>query len=171
MKSRRKKRDVATLGDVLGEVKGFSPPAGFEGPPLSRAEWERAVGTRIAERSAPWRLEKGVLFVRVTHSVWASELALLSTDICRSLQLYGVAVEGLRFSVGRVEVEPRAEPRHARQPRRAPLPNEVTRGLATITDAPLRDAMARAAAVYLGDDAALPAAPRAPGGRGTEKRK
>lgn len=152
MSRARKRGDAVDLKDVLATLSLLRPPRDFEGPPLADAVWERAVGTRIAHKSEPWRLEQGVLYVRVVHSVWASELGLLAPDICEKLSEAGVLVKGLRFTVGRILREPRpAEPPARRAPRAAPLPPEVQRGLHAIFDDALRDAIGRAAATAIGE--------------------
>ena len=151
MKRRRKKHEPVDLGEVIDRLV-LTPPEGLERPPLSARQWERAVGSRIATKSKPWRLVRGVLHVRVTHSVWANELALLSDDIRRQLAESGITVEALRFSVGRIERDTPA-PLARKAPRPIALPADLQRQVDGIRDEGLREALGRAASVSLGEEA------------------
>ena len=44
-------------------------------PPIPMREWKVIVGPRIADRAHPITLERGILLVKVTTSVWANELS------------------------------------------------------------------------------------------------
>jgi hypothetical protein len=94
-----------------------------------------------------------VLFVRVAHSVWASELQLLSQEIRDQLASSGITVDSLRFAVGRIERERArlAPPRKA--PRPIALPPELERMVDGIGDESLKDALRRAAQVSLAAEA------------------
>ncbi len=151
MSRKRPKREPVDLGELLDALT-LAAPAGLERPPLSARQWERAVGSRIAAKSKPWRLERGVLHVRVSHSVWANELALLSEEIRAQLAESGIAVESLRFSVGRIERERPATPAR-KAPRPVALPADLQRQVDAIADDGLRDALEQAAAVSLGEEA------------------
>ncbi|WP_437555651.1 DciA family protein [Sorangium sp. So ce367] len=115
-------------------------------------EWEAAVGSRIAARARPLKLERGVLHVRAASSMWAQELSLLGDAITAQLRSRGLPVQSLRFRVGKVE--PVARPPWREEvrptPKEAPLPVEVRRELGKVADTELRDAIAKAAARNLG---------------------
>ncbi|WP_437540094.1 DciA family protein [Sorangium sp. So ce726] len=115
-------------------------------------EWEAAVGSRIAARARPLKLERGVLHVRAASSMWAQELSLLGDAITAQLRSRGLPVQSLRFRVGKVE--PVARPPWREEvrptPKEAPLPVEVRRELGKVADIELREAIAKAAARNLG---------------------
>ncbi|WP_437901772.1 DUF721 domain-containing protein [Sorangium sp. So ce124] len=115
-------------------------------------DWEAAVGSRIAARARPLKLERGVLHVRAASSMWAQELSLLGDAITAQLRSRGLPVQSLRFRVGKVE--PVARPPWREEvrptPKEAPLPVEVRRELGKVADTELRDAIAKAAARNLG---------------------
>lgn len=178
---RFRSREPVELGATLAALALELPP-GAERPPVPFLQWERAVGTRIARRARPYRLERGVLHVRVSSGVWASELQLLSDDILAQLRSAGVAVQSLRFGVGKVERlgPPPPPPKHA--PRPIPLPEDLAGKVEAIADESLRRAVERAASVWLGAEAErsnnvkvaarrAPAPPEPPAGGGSPARK
>ena len=140
-------------------------------PPIPDRAWRETVGARIAERSHPMTLERGVLTVRAATSVWANELQLLSDPIRERLCARGLRVRELRFLVGNIERPARPpERRLARAvPPHAALPDEVARALRAVGDPELRETIALAARANLAwqselakaeSDEALSEAPR-----------
>ncbi|WP_433937878.1 DUF721 domain-containing protein [Sorangium cellulosum] len=126
-------------------------------------DWEAAVGSRIAARARPLKLERGVLHVRAASSTWAQELSMLGDAITTQLRARGLPVHSLRFRVGKVD--PVARPPWREEvrpaPKEAPLPVEVRRELGKVPDPELRDAIAKAAARNLGwQEAEASARPR-----------
>lgn len=119
--------------------------------PIPLAQWRDAVGPRIADKARPIALERDVLVVKVTTSVWANELSLLSADVVAKLTERGFAVKSLRFRVGPLDVvEGIAQRREYRQvPPPAELGPELVQSLATIEDEELRNAIASAASRVL----------------------
>lgn len=67
-------------------------------------QWERVVGTKLAERSEPLEFRNGVLLVRASSPVWAQELQFLKHEILRRLNtLVGAPiVKDLLFRQGRL---------------------------------------------------------------------
>jgi predicted nucleic acid-binding Zn ribbon protein len=145
-RARKEPVELATMIDRIAPA----PPAGVDVPPVSLRHWEQAVGSRIARKTSPWRLERGVLFVRVAHSVWANELQLLSNEIKAQLASAGIVVEALRFSVGRIDRPPQAR-RARRAPRPVQLPSDLQARIDAIDDPDLRRAIAEAAGYCLAD--------------------
>lgn len=139
------------LDAVIEHTRGLVPPKALtKGAPMAKGVWEAAVGTRIAVRAEPVRLEKGVLYVRVANSAWANELALLTTDILTQLRSRGVRAEALRFSVGPLTTpQPRREKPRLAAPKNARLPNELAPCVDRIEDEGLRAAVSEAAAKTL----------------------
>jgi hypothetical protein len=140
---------------------------------IPAALWRDAVGARIAERAVPISLEGGVLLLRVPSSVWASELSLLSDDVCARLGERGVKARELRFRVGTLPpVERPAERRVTRSvPHVREVPDEVARVLASVEDAELRGVIARAAAANLAWQTVVRPAPPAVDGRFSEAQR
>lgn len=165
--SRRAHRPLEPLGAVVERDPTLKSEASKRAPPVATRDWEAAVGTRIAARARPTKLERGVLLVRAASATWAHELTLLADAIIEQLRARGVAVESLRFFVG--SVDPPERPPWRKEvrtsPPEAPLPTDVRRELARVTDEDLRATIARAAAKNLGwqeQRATAPAAPRPP---------
>ncbi|MBK9260869.1 MAG: DUF721 domain-containing protein [Polyangiaceae bacterium] len=155
MKKKRALRGIEQLGAVLGRATEISPPK--EAPdaraPVSARDWEAAVGTRIAARAMPAKLDRGVLHVRVASSTWAQELSLLGEPILAQLRARGIPVEALRFRVGQVDAPERSKTReeHVRTtPPAVPLPSNVAGEVERVRNAELRDAIRRAAEKNLG---------------------
>jgi len=119
--------------------------------PVPPRAWERAVGSRIALRTRPARIERGVLHVVAASAAWAQELSLLGEAIATRLREDGLAVTSLRFQVGKVDpperVMPREPPREVPPP--APLPPALRDALVRIEDAGLREVMTNAARASL----------------------
>lgn len=140
------------LGAVLLRSTDARAPVAVDAPPVAPRDWELAVGTKIARRARPTKLDRGVLHVRAASAGWTQELSLLADAIVEKLRARGLDVRSLRFHVG--AVEPLARPAWRTETRVSPgpaaLPAEVKRSLAAVPSPELRDAIARAAAVSLG---------------------
>jgi hypothetical protein len=155
VKKKRLLRGLEQLGVVLERASEVLPPktAPDARAPVSARDWEAAVGTRIAARALPAKLDRGVLHVRVASATWAQELSMLSEPIVAQLRARGVPVEALRFRVGTVEAPERSKTReeHVRtEPPRVPLPANVAGEVARVRDAELREAIRHAAEKNLG---------------------
>lgn len=143
---------LTPLGFVIQADSKLRVPATIEASPIAFRDWEAAVGTRIASRARPIKLERGVLLVRTASSTWAQELALLSEAIITQLRARKVAVDSLRFRVGQVEAPDRPPSREEVRisPAAVPLPPTIQSQLAQVEDPELRAIIARAAAKNLG---------------------
>jgi hypothetical protein len=161
---KRSYRSVAIepLGNVLGRDPDLRVPSSIEVSPVAFRDWEGAVGTRIAARARPVRLDRGVLLVRTASSTWAQELALLADAILVQLRRRGVAVEALRFRVGPVDAPERPPTRDEQyvSPPEVELPLIVRTEVDRITDPELREIIARAASKNLGWQTTLKATPQ-----------
>ncbi len=168
MARRRRKRMMAPegIGALLaraGEDR-FAPNRA----PVPPHVWAAAVGGRIAERTRPVGIDRGILLVRAATSVWATELSLLSEALVARLRSAGVQLVGLRFNVGTVEPPPRdAAIRTAKVPGPTPLDAAVAQVIGSVEDDELRQAIADAARTNLAwqafneGDAPASARPRA----------
>lgn len=149
---RRPTRGPQTVATLIASVSDLRPPKAQASAPVPAAIWEMCVGSRIARRARPVKLERGVLFVRTATATWANELSMLSDTIVGALRERGIAVSSLRFFVG--EVEPLARPSWREERREAPgraaLPRSLKMEIAKVQDLGLRGAIAAAAAASLG---------------------
>jgi predicted nucleic acid-binding Zn ribbon protein len=139
------------LSSILAHTAAVKVPKSIATPPVSTAQWEQAVGTRIARRAQPLRIERGVLYVRVTSAAWANELSLLSSEILAQLEQAGITATSLRFSVGPIAGRcrgPRGIPQRAASPK-AKLPEELSPVVERVEDEGLRAAIRDAAAKSL----------------------
>jgi hypothetical protein len=136
------RRAPMSLAELLGKSAMLSARTAH----IGLAEWQRAVGTRLAQKTLPERLSDGVLVVRVPSSTWAQELSLLSHVVLERLQTAGHAVQRMRFQV-HAESSPRELP--VTHVRRAKLPPALAASLERVDDAELRRAIAEAAAYCL----------------------
>jgi hypothetical protein len=148
----RRGTGLTPIGFVIQADSKLRVPASIEASPIAYRDWEAAVGTRIAARARPIKLERGVLLVRTASSTWAQELALLSDAILTALRGRGIAADSLRFRVGQVDAPDRPPSREEVRvsPAPVPLPNAVALQIAHVDDAELRAIIAVAAAKNLG---------------------
>src|SRR6188474_2353318 len=84
---------------TLAELLASSSMLGARTANISLADWQRAVGPRLAKKTLPERLAEGVLTVRVPSSTWAQELSFLSDMVVERLRAAGHAVQRMRFQV------------------------------------------------------------------------
>jgi hypothetical protein len=145
------------LGAVLRRDSDIRVPPSVETSPVAFADWEAAVGSRIAARARPARLDRGVLLITTASATWAQELSLLADDIVRQLRARGLAVDSLRFRVGHVDPPARPPMRDEVRttPPEVPLPADLAAEVGRIADGDLREAIARAAGKNLGWQAAM----------------
>jgi hypothetical protein len=152
---------IEPLGLVVSRAAALRAPRSIETSPVATWDWETAVGSRIAARTRPVRLDRGVLVVRTATAPWAQELALLADTILTQLRARGVTVESLRFLVGPVDAPERPATRSEMRtsPPAVPLPPSVEAVVERIADPELRDAIAQAAAKNLGWQSTMGALP------------
>lgn len=151
-RSGRRHGALQPLGLVIQHDSTLRVPATVETSPISLRDWEAAVGTRIAARARPIRLDRGVLLVRTATATWAQELTMLTDAIIAQLRGRAVKVSALRFCVGHVDAPERPPTRSEvrTSPPAVPLPPALRREVARVADPDLREAIARAAAKNLG---------------------
>lgn len=119
--------------------------------PISLARWRQAVGPRIADRTRPIALERGILIVKVATSVWANELSMLAPQIIAKLEDLELGIKSLRFRVGPLDIqEGIKEQRVYREvPPPVDLPPQLETSLEKVEDDELRNLIASAAAQNL----------------------
>jgi Dna[CI] antecedent, DciA len=152
------------LGTLLRRDTDLRVPAAVETSPIAFRDWEAAVGSRIAARARPVRLERGVLTVRTATATWAQELSMLADAILAQLRGRSVDVQSLRFRVGPVEAPDRPPSRSEvrTSPPEVPLPLAVRQEVDRVADPDLRAAIALAAAKNLGWQSTLEQPPPPP---------
>lgn len=119
------------------------------------------MGTRIATRTRPEKLERGTLWVLTASAAWSQELSLLVDPIKERLAELGIEIKELRFRVGKIDADSRIALR--RPPKEAPrevrLEEPLARALANVGDDDLRRAIAGAAKRALGFGPGRPSGP------------
>lgn len=155
VKKRKALRGIEPLGLVLDRTNEILPPNGVREShaPVSERDWEAAVGTRIASRALPVKLDRGVLHVRVASATWAQELSMLGEPILQQLRARGLRVDMLRFRVGKVEIPDRNKTREdsvRTSPPPVKLPPLLNKDVDGVQDVELRAAIRRAAEKNLG---------------------
>jgi hypothetical protein len=151
--ARRKKRrrDFEMVGAVIGRERTFAGLVQEAPEAVPARSWELAVGSRIAARARPTRLERGVLLVTAATAAWANELSLLSVPLVTQLRKLGIEVNELRFRVGSIEPPNRPSRRPTKVvPLPSPLSPPLARSLDHVDDPELKDAIERAARICLG---------------------
>ncbi len=86
-------------------LSSWQPAKVVTGDPLShlRAQWATIVGEDIASNSRPAELVRGSLLVVTRSAAWSQQLSFLSEQIVDAVRAStGVALEGVRFRVGRI---------------------------------------------------------------------
>ncbi len=135
---------------MLSRDASFGEIVSSYAAPVSPRDWEAAVGTRIAARAKPTRLQNGVLYVTAATSAWSNELSLLCEPILQNLRKNGLEVRELRFRVGAIEppLRPRRPVKVAPPP--AKLDAALTNALGHVEDDGLRASIEAAARRNLG---------------------
>jgi hypothetical protein len=131
---------------TLAELLAGSSILGARTAHIGLADWQRAVGPRLAQKALPERLSDGVLTVRVPSSTWAQELSFLSDVVLERLRAAGHAVQRLRFQV-HASAQPAERP--LTTVRRAEIPARLHESIEQLEDPELRRAIAEAAAYSL----------------------
>jgi hypothetical protein len=149
--AKRKKGKLESVSKLLKRV--YPAPDQFETAKIF-AWWSRAVPARILAHARPVRLNRGILVVHVSSSVWANELHYLTDDLLTRLRQHAPAsgVENIRFQVGPLPDLPirrKAPPPPPEPVRLASLPEELGRALSRVEDDQLRKAIAEAATTSL----------------------
>ncbi|WP_394821044.1 DciA family protein [Pendulispora albinea] len=147
--NRRRKRPILRVPEGIDTVLERAGDSRFaRNPvPIPIQTWKRAVGYRIADRAKPVSLERGVLTVRVSTSVWASELSMLTASVISRLRDAGVEVSELRFRVAPIDPPQRPPERRTSRavPAPLPLPFELELQLARVEDRELRETLRNSA--------------------------
>lgn len=84
--------------------------------------WPAIVGDDVAANTRPLELTRGALVVVTRSNAWSQQLAFLSEPVCAAVRdRTGLAIERIRFRVGRVAVQrPGAAVKRSKRAARAP---------------------------------------------------
>ena len=137
------------LADILAPaLKKRGIPLNLETQRIARA-WDDAVGPRIAAETRPDTLKRGILFVKVSNSVWMQQLHFLKAEIIEKVnRLLGKeAIGNLYFTIGDVSSQ-RPSRRDSPPPFRAHPLRERERKMvedwvSSVVDDELRDILKR----------------------------
>ena len=80
------RRGFSRIGDVLPAVL---KSVGLDKKLKERellSLWPSVVGEEIAARTEAIKIERGVLYVRVTHAAWLQELTFMESEIYKELR-------------------------------------------------------------------------------------
>jgi predicted nucleic acid-binding Zn ribbon protein len=138
----RRARGPMSVANLLSA----SPMLSARSANIALADWRRAVGERLAQKTHPERINDGVLTVRVPSSTWAQELSLLSDVVLERLSAAGHRVQKLRFHVAIGRPVPDTP---VTVVRRAALPAALVASISRLDDPELRRAIAEAASLSL----------------------
>ena len=151
---------LEALGKLIGKVYPTHEPDEARALRVFAA-YSRAVPERILRNARPVQYQRGVLTVHTATAAWANALALESAQMLGKLRfrLRDMPLSRIVFRVGKLPelvdtVQP--EPPPARLLPLEQLPEELARELARIGDDALRERLARAIAVSLGEPEKTP---------------
>jgi hypothetical protein len=155
MRRRRRDGGLDGIANLVGKVYPDKQPEEVRAMRLFGV-FAKAVSQRVQNNAGPVSFRNGVLTVHTTTSSWANALSLESAQIIARLRarLPDVRVQRIVFRVGRMPELPeqiKIEPPLARVIPLTSLPESVARELARVGNDGLREAIARAAAVWLSD--------------------
>jgi hypothetical protein len=150
MRRRARQPKPEILGEILRKIlKKRNIPHAAADPRLLDV-WRRAVGPQIAAQTHPEKVKRGVLFVRVSSSVWMHQLQFLKEEIIGRLNEFFREAEigGLFFSLGEIPpAPPGTDDPPLPDPGPSPLGNRdrnlVRKSLEAIRDPELRGILER----------------------------
>ena len=114
------------------------------------AIWDRVLPPRVVKNASPTRLRNRVLNVETTTSAWAQEVTLMAPTILDKLRgaMPSLEIDSLRVRAGPFPKRPvvdKHRPPKVRPLAEDELPSDLASALERVEDAPLRDALTRAA--------------------------
>ena len=158
MVRRRRDGGLDGLANLVGKVYPSQQPEEVRAMRLFGV-FAKSVSQRVQNNAGPVSFRNGVLTVHTTTSSWANALSLEGSQIIARLRarLPDVRVQRIVFRVGRMPELPEQVKIEKPLERLIPLtslPENVARELARVANDGLREAIARAAAVWLSDERA-----------------
>jgi hypothetical protein len=108
MRRRARQPKPEILGEILQKVLKKRNIPHTAADPRFLEIWRRAVGPQIAAQTCPEKMKRGILFVRVSSSVWMHQLQFLKEEILGRLNELSreAAIGGLFFSLGEIPASP-----------------------------------------------------------------
>jgi predicted nucleic acid-binding Zn ribbon protein len=85
---------VKDIKDVMGHLLDESAIQGLREVIALREAWQGIVGERLAEKTSPYKLENGKLFVGAESHAWVQELHYRVENIKRQVNvLFGLEID------------------------------------------------------------------------------
>ncbi len=140
-------RSFTHIADVVNDIFATSALPINLGDARIWKLWDGLVGEEIARHARPATINKGVLFVKVTDSVWLQELEFMAEEIKTRIneKLKREAVRKIRFRVGAPQQSPEPEthkPTRDSDPDLSPeTEREMNKILARVKDKELRSSI------------------------------
>ncbi|MCA9531882.1 MAG: DUF721 domain-containing protein [Myxococcales bacterium] len=152
MRRRRRNPAPSALPDLLRAI--YPAPDQLDAARVF-SFWWRELPERVVRNARPVGVERGVLTVHVSTSVWANELQLLAPELLRRLhdRLPSARIRRMRFRIATLPPLPERPVIRDRRPTPlalSELPEALARDLARLDDDALRETIARAARSSLG---------------------
>ena len=79
---------MSSLKPVSQLIEQFLQSVGIQGKVeenFAIVHWDLAVGKEISERTEPYKIVRGILFVKVKDPVWRNELLFFKEEIIKKL--------------------------------------------------------------------------------------
>ncbi len=92
-------KKIEDIGSIIGDVIKKSNMERKLNISKIFNHWKDIVGSEIYKKSKPERIAGGILYVRVSTSIWANELSLMSDKLIEKINSFigEKVVESIRF--------------------------------------------------------------------------
>ena len=126
-KKRKKLKEPQRIAEALPESLNRLGHKSYDAWIKLYNEWERIVGTNIAERTRPRKLKAGLLIVQTTSAVWKNELTFLKQRLISQINTFldQDAVKDIKVTHGQEKLPDMYVPPPKPQQSRPPTADEI----------------------------------------------